>query len=371
VLKHEVFDTHEIYRLPYQRTLRDKLNDFPNNAIARFLRKLLTFVDLIFNNFFLISIPYANFYGFTKLLIEKSPNKYKLLIATGRPFQLFFIAHQLKKRLDIKWLADYRDEWNTFQYTENLSILQRFIGKLEARSEKKWVQNSEGIIAVSDHWQNSIAKYVNKPGHLVMNGFADDTVGAATPKHDNNKLEISYIGTLYSIQNIALVVDAIKQIIIQYRKLITIKINFIGIEVMPGQRGRIEELISGYTEYFFIYERMPKQKLNVFYSHSDLLLATGFEGIKGWYPVKLFEYCKTGVPILLCPSDSDVMEKLVTSLNAGYLANNKDECIAVLTKIIQHKLSGNPLILTTNQNKLFTYSREYQTKILSTILDQC
>jgi hypothetical protein len=116
---------------------------------------------------------------------------------------------------------------------------------------------------------------------------------------------------------------------------------------------------------------MPKQKLNVFYSHSDLLLATGFEGIKGWYPVKLFEYCKTGVPILLCPSDSDVMEKLVTSLNAGYLANNKDECIAVLTKIIQHKLSGNPLILTTNQNKLFTYSREYQTKILSTILDQC
>ncbi len=366
-----MFDTHEIYRLPYQRTLRDKLNDFPNNAIARFLRKLLTFVDLIFNNFFLISIPYANFYGFTKLLIEKSPDKYKLLIASGRPFQLFFIAHHLKKRLDIKWLADYRDEWNTFQYTENLSILQRFIGKLEARSEKKWVQNSEGIIAVSDHWQNSIAKYVNKPGHLVMNGFADDTVSAATPKHDNNKLEISYIGTLYSIQNIALVVDAIKQIIIQYRKLITIKINFIGIEVMPGQRGRIEELISGYTEYFFIYERMPKQKLNVFYSHSDLLLATGFEGIKGWYPVKLFEYCKTGVPILLCPSDSDVMEKLVTSLNAGYLANNKDECIAVLTKIIQHKLSGNPLILTTNQNKLFTYSREYQTKILSTILDQC
>ena len=49
-LKHDVFETYEVYRLPYKRTLRDKLNSYPNSIIASFLRRFLSFLELISKN---------------------------------------------------------------------------------------------------------------------------------------------------------------------------------------------------------------------------------------------------------------------------------------------------------------------------------
>ncbi len=370
-LKHEVYETHEIYRLPYHRTWRDKLNYHPNNPIAKLIRKSLSFSALILNNFFLRSVPYSNFYDFTKQLIEEHPNKFKLLIASGRPFQLFFIAHLLKKNVGINWLADYRDEWTTFQNnTQQQSVLLRIVRRLEANSEKTWVGSCKGVVSVSDRWQQSISKYVNKPGYVVMNGFNTGQQPTITPINDNNKLEIAYIGTLYPNQDIDLFIQAIKRIIGRYKNEITIKTNFIGIEVIPGQKERIEKLTVGFPENFFIYDRMSKQQLSEFYNHVDLLLATGFTGVKGWYPVKLFEYCSIGIPILLCPSDNDVMEKLITTLNVGFIANSENDCFLKITEIIQCKLNGYPLVISTDQTALSYYSREHQTKILANTLDQ-
>lgn len=369
-LKHEVFETHEVYRLPYKRTLRDKLNDYPNSKILGIFRKMLSFLELVFQNFFFRAIPYANFYDFAKKLILKD-KKYQYLILSGRPFQLFALASKLKKTTGIEWFADYRDEWNSFQNRYNNSILLKSIYFLETKSEKKWTKNATGFFTVSEFWKENISNFISKKGYVVMNGF-DKNINhqlAQTTK-DFKKLEIAYIGSLYSHQPIELFIESIQKIIADYKGVINIKINFVGLSVMPDQEKRIKELIKDYEKYFFFYDRLPKGKLDQFYQNADFLLATSFNNIKGWYPVKIFEYAAFGKPILLCPSDEDVLKKFIQETNTGKAVDTKEACYTFLKTVIQQKLKQNQISFEIESAALQKYSRVYQTKELAKILDQ-
>lgn len=371
-LKHEVFETHEVYRLPYNRTLRDKLNDYPNSKILSVLRKALSLFELIANNFFLRSIPYSNFYDFTVDLINKNPGKYSCLIASGRPFQLFSLANAIHKKTNIRWFADYRDEWNTFQNKSSKSRLTKLIGKLEAKSELRWTQNCESFITVSEYWQKSISAFIHRPGFVVMNGFEADLSKTIYPiEKDSDKLIISYIGTLYPLQNIKIFMQAAKTIADLYSSKLSIQINFVGTEYVPGQNKQIEILAGDkLNKNFFLFNRMDKQSLNKFYAESDFLLATSFEGIKGWYPVKIFEYSVTGTPILLCPGDNDVLDDFVHKTGSGEVAYTEEDCFRILKNVSDLKISGQKYPYKLNQDKLKFYSRENQTSILAKNLNQ-
>ena len=56
---------------------------------------------------------------------------------------------------------------------------------------------------------------------------------------------------------------------------------------------------------------------------SDLSFLTGFNNIKGWFPVKLFEYAKNQIPIILYPSDNNVIEGFLKKTKTGFSFNNK------------------------------------------------
>ena len=370
-LKHEVFDTYEVYYLPYKRTLRDKLNDYPN-SILKYVRKSLSFIELIASNFFLSSIPYNNFYCFAKSLIQENPNKFSFLIASGRPFQLFHIANKLHKNTQIRWFADYRDEWNTFQNNESKSFLNNLIGLLEKQSEKKWTTNSTAFITVSEYWEKSIRNFIKKPGFVVMNGYDIDEIKKIDPpKTSFDSFCITYAGTMYPSQDIEVFIKASNLIILKYQSLINIKINFIGIEVMPNQKQRILNLIgNNLNKNYFILPRLPKNQLLDFYEKSDMLLATGFSKIRGWYPVKIFEYSATGIPILLCPGDKDVLDEYIYKTQCGEIAHSTEECFEILSSKIEEKLNKILPKSKLNIEALKIYSRKHQTKLLSEILNK-
>ena len=90
----------------------------------------------------------------------------------------------------------------------------------------------------------------------------------------------------------------------------------------------------------------------------------------GALPVKTFDYFKTNKPILLCPSDNDLMENFIKETNSGYIANTVEECTAILEELIQLKKEGKPLIGPRNEENALFYSRKYQTKVLADALGQ-
>ena len=358
-LRIEKNDNYEIHYLPYQQSFRDKLSEFPS---LKMIQKFLSLMELIFSNFLTSIIPYSNFYKYIEKLISKDKD-IKVLIASGRPFQSFFFGYKLKKKFNyLNWIPDYRDEWNTHQNNHfQTGIFGKFLKSLERKSERKWTSNATFFISVSEYWVNSINKLINKPGIVIKNGY--EKLNYLEDFTDKSTLRILYAGTMYPSQDISIFIKSCKNLIESNSKL-KLEVLFIGIEMVPEVLSNLKELTKNKEENFFFYERMNKTQLDEEMKKADLLLLTGFNEVKGWYPVKLFQYYSTGKPILMIPSDNDVMQDFLKGTNSGYFANSEVECLSVLNKLSELKVKGIDLRKEQNLEFGHHFSREYQTKLL-------
>lgn len=138
-LQIEKHDHCEIVRLPYKKSLRDKFSEY---SWLKPLQKALTLKELIFSNYSINAIPFSNFYDEIRKRLQEDP-EIKAVIASGRPFQAFSIGHKLKKEFDVLWIPDYRDEWTTHQNLGKQSFIQRYLSRLDRKSELKWTSNAD------------------------------------------------------------------------------------------------------------------------------------------------------------------------------------------------------------------------------------
>lgn len=347
-LEIEYNQTHEVHRLPYKRTLRDYLSNY---RILKPFQKFLTLFELIFSNIIIKALPYSNIYFHAKKVL-KNNDDLKVVIVSGRPFQSFFIGHKLKKKFPyLYWIPDYRDEWTTHQNIKSLNVTASIMRQFERKSELKWTSNASMFISVSENWVLSIGGYIKKKGLVIMNGY--DPLEHVIEKKNSSSLIIDFIGTLYSNQNIELILDA--AILINNE---SIKFRFIGIEMNSGQIDRLKRYKSLDIE---IHPRIDKNKLDKFIEYSDVFILSGFDGVSGWYPVKLFDYYNWNRPILLCPSDNDVIERFINETNSGFIANNKEECINILNQLIEIKKGTlNPNIQQNSVGNKYTRQTQAQ-----------
>jgi hypothetical protein len=115
---------------------------------------------------------------------------------------------------------------------------------------------------------------------------------------------------------------------------------------------------------------MTKIELEKYYQISDCFFLTAYNGHKGWLPVKIFDYLSFNKPILLVPSDKDVMNNLILETKAGYTANKIEDCLILLKKLVDEKNKYGILSHELDFKMLGHYSRENQTKILATFINQ-
>ena len=314
-------------------------------------------------------IPYRNLYKFAdKLLTEK--NDFSCLLVSGRPFQLFRFGWLLHKKFGLKWIADYRDEWSTCQWRGDYNLLNKFICKLEATSERKWIKNASAIISCSDYLVNSVRKFVEKDGYNILNGFEPIDYITESISLNAKSFIIVYNGTLYPTQEIEVFIEAIKLIIEKHNKKIDLKIKFPGLLMDTLQVSRVQKLIIGYEKYFEISPRVTKREVIILQQNSDLLLMIGHKNVLGNFSSKIFEYLGCKRPILLCPTDNDVIANLVLTTQTGFVCANAAEAFDILDNLIFEKLSFGKLNFNPDKTKIENYTREVQTKKLASVLDK-
>ena len=363
---HEKLEGYEVYRLPYKNSLRDFFSKYNDLKIFNFFQKILTFKELVFSNFFIRSLPYSNFYFFAKKLIAEDP-EIKMIIASGRPFQSFSIGHKLKKDYPhLIWVPDYRDEWTTHQNMSTNGMLSTFIHVLEAKSELKWSKNADFFLSVSDYWVASISNYIGKEGFTIKNGYWQLNP-VPVIKEKEKKLIITYAGSLYPQQDLTIFINAVISLLKNNK---SIYVNFVGINIMKFEEDKIKEMVKGFEKNFTFSPRISKVSLRKIYERTDLLLLTGFKGVKGWYPVKLFDYFSTGIPLLLCPSDKDVMEGFIGELDCGFIINDSKSCEIKLLELLDCKINSKNFIPFRNDISGQKYSRLYQSELLGHLLNR-
>jgi glycosyltransferase involved in cell wall biosynthesis len=321
-------------------------------------------------NFFIDALPINNIYYEAERILKSDKSIQKVIISAN-PFSSFFIGYKLKKKFPyIKWVADYRDDWNTSELKHSDNILNRFISLLESISEKKWVGSASYITTISGYYLSKILGFVSNKGAVILNGFFEEDLNNVMPVEKAGTWVITYNGTLYPTQNIEMFLDAFKILADRYKGVIELKINFPGLAYNRQQADRVMNAMHGYQHLLNITERVPRQKVFELQNASHAFLMVSHTGVKGIPSSKLYEYLCFAKPVILCPNDQDIIEETLNDTGLGIICSNTNDIVVKLSELIDVYIATGKISIKANNDRIYRYSRRSQTKALADVLDQ-
>jgi len=355
-LKIEKHQNYEVHRLPYRRSFRDICADRPS---LKYFQKILTLWELFASNYSVKALPYSNFYSYCEDLIREQD--ISAILISGRPFQQFHFGYRLKKKYQTKWIADYRDEWNSHYRLEPKGVFWKMITALERKSEKRWLSNADHITTVSEAGLARLQRLLSLNGSVIKNGFESTEVKV---KKQSGVLKILYAGTLYPYQDLSIIFESIKSIASPQ-----VQFHLIGGFDTLQLESSYNELVKKFPEQFFYTQKLPRDEFISIMRQMDIGILTPYKNLDGCLPVKIFDYYSHGLELLLCPSDNDLMEQFITETNAGVVLKSKTECATFLKSQLEKKqVGGEQKPRDYNLGK--EYSRMYQTQLLGKVLDK-
>jgi glycosyltransferase involved in cell wall biosynthesis len=249
------------------------------------------------------------------------------------------------------------------------NILERILKNIESKSERKWLSNASCFTTISEHYVERISSFINIKGFLVMNGYDEDKYMDVINHQSENCFTIIYSGTLYDTQPIEMFVEAFKIIVEKFKNQIPIKLIFLGLLFDSKQTNRINNLLKGFEDYYSITDRIEKQKAINIQQKANLLLICSHTNIKGITSSKIFDYLACKKPILLFPSDQDILDEIITKTNSGYICYTAEEINNQLSEILSSYIKTNKTNYSPNKNEVEFFSQKNQTMKLASIID--
>jgi len=353
--------TSQTHKIAIKKTLLEKLG-LTNFKYVRKINSILVYTKL----YVFPSVSHSKeFLQAAKRLI-KDQNIDKVVIS-GTPFYTFWIGYKLKQwNSNIEWYPDYRDTWNSIRNKEKYGIIKEFfLRKMELNKEKKWTSNANMFFTVSEDWKNSISSLIGKKGLVIKNGFdktLNEIIATKIPRKEKT-LVITYAGTIYPSQDIFSLLDAVSELVSSEQ--INIKVNLIGTEAVFSMEQRVLSNYENIKHAINFSPRTSKRELEIIYQGSDILWLTSFSNIPGWYPVKLFDYASTGVPILLFPTDNGVMQDFILRTRTGFTFSDKEALKIWIKNIYENPQS---IQLDINYDELGKFHRSTHTEELAKFL---
>ncbi len=363
---HEKHEHYEVYYLPFKPDLKNRLFEKLYGKKFYFLYLLTSFVYGVGENFSSAFTPFRPLYRFCKKLFSENKD-IKLLLISGSPFHLFKFGYKLNKEFGINWVADYRDDWNTNELV-HINRFKVLLQKISKGNEKKWVGSASFFISVSDHYVNKIRNLLGKvPGYTILNGYVNSNYTGLS-KDAPGTFTFAYVGSLYPNQPIHVFISAYRKFIDNFPDVRS-KVIFVGLKAQPDSLERVQKLIKGYEQYFEFTLRLPKNEAIAIQYNASVLLICAHENLKGTPGSKLYEYIALKKPVLVCPSDKEIVEETMTETGQGYFANTEQDCFELLQQLYKEYGYGFTEAKNINQASVLKYSRFENTKKLAALLN--
>ena len=254
-------------------------------------------------------------------LIRQEDVKY--VVTTSPPHSTQLIGLKLKSIFPgLKWICDLRDPWTDIYY------YRKFYGTWPARTydrilEKKVLKHADKIITVG----NSLAELfslklgdLKKKVALRTNGYDEEDFRTVKIKNDPKKLIITYVGTLSDQYPVEPVINGLSSL---KNRNIDFELNLVGQFPDTIKRAIFSKLDHDLV-HFIQYLSHDSAIKYMAASSVLLLLIPDHPGNKIIITGKLFEYLRTGIPILLIgPKDGDAA-RIIKECDAGRVFDKKD-----------------------------------------------
>ena len=292
-----------------------------------------------------------------------SKNPIDVLITTGPPHSLHLIGMQLKKELDIKWIADFRDPWTTIHYHKSLRLSkssQRKHKKLEAAVLK----SADVITVTSPTTKKEFEMITETPISVITNGY--DVSEEIDYKLDS-KFSISHIGSLLSERNPEVlwqVLPKIRRENPSFKK--DLQLKFVGAVSEDVKKSLVE---YGLLEACKFLGYVSHSEAIALQRQSQILLLVEMDRpeTRAIIPGKLFEYLAAKRPILaLGPLGSDI-EGNIAETKSGRFFTYQDSDILKLEILNWYKTFQNKELTIVSEGT-DKYNRRELTKKMADII---
>lgn len=287
----------------------------------------------------------------------------QIIITTGPPHSVHLIGLQLKEKLGLRWIADFRDPWTTIGYHKELMLSNASKAK-HKDLEKQVLNTTDQLIVTSFTTKKEFQAITNKPIAVITNGYDYEPLESFQM---DTKFTLSHIGSLLSKRNPLILWEVLADLMAENQSFSEdFQLNFIGFvsdEILLSIK---KYNLSNYIDnigYVSHKEAIMFQKK----SQVLLLIEINSDETKCIIPGKLFEYMVSNRPIIaLGPKYSDV-EQIIQQTNTGaYFDYSAYD--ALKSTILEHYLAYKNGVLKVHPIGLQKYSRKALTGELSKLL---
>jgi glycosyltransferase involved in cell wall biosynthesis len=303
-----------------------------------------------------------------KLTSYLNNNPVDVIVSTGPPHSMHLIALGIKKKLNIPWLADFRDPWTNIDFYDKLR-LQRFADRKHKKLEQKVIQNADMMVTVSRNWANDFENLGAQHIEVVTNGYDEDDFQSGH-KNMSDKFEILHIGSMNADRNPKVLWEVLGDFC---RKDSDFK-NGLLVKLIGQTDFMVVDALkkNGLFDNVRIERYMPHQDVIDYASRARLLLLplNNTPNVNGIIPGKLFEYLGLNRPILCIGIANGDSAKILYETKSGEVVdfNDKD---GMQKAIAAHweNFRNDKLVHYAKKDAIGKYTRKNLTKKLSELLN--
>lgn len=231
--------------------------------------------------------------------------KVDAIVTTAPPHSVHLIGLGLSKKLNIPWIADFRDPWTNIDFVEDLQ-LTKWARKKHSRLERKVLEKANTIISVGYTLSDELRSLGARNVETITNGF--DEADFEQRFHETDEyFSITHMGSLTANRNCPAFWRALSELCIDNKDFAkSLRIRLVG-KIDNRILQNIEH--SGLLPYLENVDYIEHQHVPDYLTRSQLLFLPINKGpnSKGILTGKLFEYLASGRPILaIGPTDGDV-----------------------------------------------------------------
>jgi glycosyltransferase involved in cell wall biosynthesis len=250
---------------------------------------------------------------FLKEYIEKEG--IEIIISTGPPHSMHLIALGLKKQLNIKWIADFRDPWTNIDFYKDL-MLTKAADKKHHRLEKEVLQTADEVVTIGKTMAKEFENIRNSEVRVITNGYdADDFEWKE--KTESDKFIIVHVGSINADRNHKIFWQALKEICDENQDFNKyLQLRFIG-KLDYSVIESVEQF--NLKDQFEQVEYVSHDKVKDYLFESDVLYLplNNTPNAKGILSGKFFEYLAVGKSILGIGHPQGDAAEIMTEVKAG------------------------------------------------------
>jgi len=281
--------------------------------------------------------------------------KIDAIVSIGPPHSTHLIGKKISKKLNIPHIPVFIDPWVDIIYYKDFKRSKITLG-IDNHLEKNVLRNAKAIVFVTETMKNDYIKKYNfiegKSNVLYWGYNEEDFERIVVKKEPKEEKVFVHAGNIFSYQNPP---NFWKQIKKENERGNNIRIKFIGTVDPEIKKSMAEEGLNEITEYcgFLPYSEMLK---NI--SEANFLLVCASE--PRHVPGKLFEYLRTGNPIIAFGNNNEEVKQILENSTAGMMFNYDES---------GEEFFNNYKNLKPNPSYVVRFDRKRISEELSKILD--